>query len=62
LESLYGDAAASIPAARDDLDTLLITVRWFRRHPEELWRTIEPAKAMAACQDRLTAVERRAGL
>jgi excinuclease ABC subunit C len=55
LRSVYGEKPGW--PAPDDLDTLLITVRWFRLHPAELHRTISPSHAIAACLQESYSVE-----
>ncbi len=41
--------ARAVPAA-DEIDGVLLVAAWFRRHPQELARTLEPARALRMCR------------
>src|SRR5205823_5374627 len=48
LTAVYGGAAAG-PPGPDEIDGVLLVAAWFRRHPAEKEKTLEPAAARAAC-------------
>jgi excinuclease ABC subunit C len=51
IEALYGtDQARGRLLAADQVDGVLLVAGWFRRHPEEHERTLEPAAALAQCR------------
>jgi hypothetical protein len=55
LEEVFGTVPSPALPARDDLDTLLLTMAWFRRHPAELARTLSIATAGEHCRSVLAA-------
>ena len=48
LEAVYRGAASG-PPGPDEIDGVLLVAAWFRRHPAEKEKTLEPAAARAAC-------------
>ena len=48
IEAVYGGAPAG-PPGLEEIDGVLLVAAWFRRHPAEKERTLEPAAARAAC-------------
>ena len=50
LEAIYGNPNLGIGAlTADNLDAVLLVAAWFRKHPEERSRILQPAEAKTAC-------------
>ena len=48
LEAVYRGAASG-PPGPDEIDGVLLVAAWFRRHPVEKGKLLEPAAARATC-------------
>ncbi len=48
LTAVYGGGASG-PPGPDEIDGVLLVAAWFRRHPAEEEKTLEPAAALALC-------------
>jgi excinuclease ABC subunit C len=49
MEQVYGKGAPSGPPDLEEMDGVLLVAAWFRKHPAERQRTLEPAAALALC-------------
>jgi excinuclease ABC subunit C len=50
IEVAFGDnGAALLREAHEHADGMMRVLAWFRKHPEEHWRTMTPAEALAVC-------------
>lgn len=49
LDEHFGPQSSAAPTTRDDLARVALVASWFRRHPEELQRTIDPQQAREEC-------------
>jgi hypothetical protein len=50
LRAVYqGPAKGKLLEMYEHIDGMVIAMAWFRKHPEELKRTLSPRKALALC-------------
>ena len=56
IDTVFGQEPPAGPLGVEEVDGVLLVAAWFRRHPEELGRTLAPATARELCRRELSPV------